>query len=380
MGLYSFSVFSHRNHLTFNITVVKVVYAIAASYSPLLIALIALSFDRSHIASLDILSRLWADVGLFGLIFPICQVIHHHIKSKSTAVFLQSITRFDDKSRQFGIFMSYKTELKIVKITILSGIIIILEIFSYPVAETLLGNSVEWKMSFSHGIQYFYFYYSIAEIFIIIWAVNVRIEGLSLYLEKTIFTSQRHLKKFLKLINELCDLIDLVNSTFSLNMIFALANILVLVTFGFYSLLQALQLHGDAEIIVMVMNTISWILVQFSMTCIIVNAGSRVQANLLKMSSIAIRRLNSSLNEGINNELRDLILQLKCRNSKIECIFFTIDWSVIFGVSFDHQNFSFKFKFYSSYLQMISTVFTYLVITWQTFGQTKFQNDESKQV
>lgn len=331
IGLYSFSVSCHRDNFVFNFTIANVFYAIAASCCPVVFALF-FNLEQPVIINQFVLTNLWSKVALFGLIFPAGQVIHHHIKSKSTAKFLQNIIKFDEDCRHLGIFLDLKTELKVIRFTMMAGLIIVMAILAIPLTQMLEKMPILYQMFSSHGLQFFHIYYGVAEMFIVIRAVFVRIEEMTKYLEKTVFTTKRQLKQFLNLFNELCDLIDLLNSTFSMNVIFVLGNILLMVTIGVYSSLQGLTMLKNIQLLGMGINTLVWSLIQFILACVIVNAGWKVQTNASKMSSTAIKRLNSSTNERINHLFRDLISQLRSRDIKIECIFFTVDWGVIFGV------------------------------------------------
>lgn len=243
------------------------------------------------------------------------------------------MTTFDQKCRKFGIFIDYKSDSKIVKISVISIVAFMSFIVSMPVTEYFLNITIEMTSTISFGFQFFYMYYCTAEIFLVCRTIRIRSEKINDYFKKTIFHSKKHTKQFLKLLNELCDLIDHVNSTFTLNVIFVLANILAMGTIGLYTLIVALHTLKYVHFWFVAIYTTSWIGTQFGLACFIAHVGNSVNEQFYETFLIAIRRLNSSLNESINDEMRDLILELRCRNRNIECVFFRVDWSVIFAVS-----------------------------------------------
>lgn len=332
IGLYSFNVSHSQGRFSFRVPIIEAVYGIFVSLSPLLLALYINNFNQPSIPIESVMTNLWTRIAQVGILFPIFQVCYHHTKSKSTAVFLKKVIDFDEKCRKIGIFIGYKVELKRVKMAVLSVLLFTLVIATLPLSKLILNLPTHMDKMMSHGAQYFYMYYGTIEMMLVMRVVDVRIKKFNEYLEKTIFISKRPLKHFLKLVNELCDLIDHLNLTFSMNTIFVLTNILAMGTIGVYTVVRGF-VSFDSRFFFMVVNTFMWILFQLGMVYMIANAGWQVRVHLAEVSSTAVKRLNSSMNEAINNELRDLIQQLRCRDSKIESLLFTIDWSVVIGVS-----------------------------------------------
>lgn len=331
IGLYSFNASYSQGRFSFGVSIMEAAYSILVSLSPLVFALHINNYNQPIIPVGSAMINLWTRIAQIGIFLPICQVCYRHIKSKSTAIFLKKVIEFDEKCRKIGIFIGYKVELKRVKLAVLSVFCFMLVISTLPLSKLLFNLPAQFDRMMSHGAQYFYMYYGTIEMVVVMRSVDIRIKKSNKYLEKTMFTSKRQLKHFLKLVNELCDLIDHLNSTFSMNMIFVLTNILAMGTIGVYTVILGF-VSFNMRFLFMVVNTFMWILFQLGMVYMIANAGWQVRVHLGEISSTAVKKLNSSMNETINNELRDLIQQLKCRDSKIECLLFTIDWGVVIGV------------------------------------------------
>lgn len=377
IGVYTFRLSSTQNRLSWNCSFASISYGLIASLSPLLIATLLMNFEIIF-KSDDVLQKnndmknLWDNLAKFGLICPLLQICYHHCKKNSIPNFFQDVTKFDEKCRKFGIFQSYKHDLKIIKLTVVSLVLVLLVMIAMPITQYLMNLTSQLRMFLSHAMQFFYMIYGIAETFIVVRTVKTRIKKFNVFLEKSVFSSKKHLKQSLKLLDELCDLIDLINETFSMNIIFVLANILAMGTIGTFSLIMAFNRLNNAALLFICLNNLLWIIIQFGAACFVAYTGNSIKNQFYKTSVIGIRRLNSSLNEGLNDEFRDLLRVLKSRNTGIICIFFTIDWNVIFAVSskeIDLNNlFNYFFNIFTTkQFQMISTLFTYLVITWQTF-------------
>lgn len=349
IGSYSFTLFPSCNKLNYKISFFNASYAFIASFLPMFISSL-FNFEVFWVKVYPqmILVNLWDNIAKFGLAFPLLQVLYYQTKSRSMAEFYQKVTNFDLKCRKFGIFFEYKSDLKIVKMAVSSILFLTFFVVSLPVTQYILRIKMELTSTVSFIFQFFYMYYCTAHLFIVCRTVRTRLEKLNDYFQRSIFSSKKHTKQFLKLYNEHCDLIDHINNTFTMSIIFVMANEISMGTVGLYTLIVALNTLSYTYFWFVVFYTSMWIGTQFGLACFMANIGDLVKNEFYRSSLVATRRLNSSPNEGINEELRDFILELKCRCTKIECIFFTIDWHIIFAVTkinYVVKNFDLNFEF-----------------------------------
>lgn len=143
------------------------------------------------------------------------------------------------------------------------------------------------------------------------------------------------------LYQELCDGIDLLNSTFTFHLIPIVMNSLLLQVFSAYGILWAVLSRSKIVLFITLQNG-SWFITQYMLQALMAFAGSSVTRSAKKSSLIIIRELNNDeVNEGLVNALQNLVSRMNSRSLKVENVLFQIDWRLFARV----RNHLTEFKF-----------------------------------
>lgn len=144
-----------------------------------------------------------------------------------------------------------------------------------------------------------------------------------------------NLKLFSELFNDLCDGIEIVNATFTTQLIFAMLSLMLTDIFGAYGVLRELIAKVKLQFLLyfFIGNSV-WITIQYAIKVFLVHAGSST-TNEAEKSIATLAKAAGSLNSNdiLKSDLMTLIAQLKCRNMKLKNVFFEINWNLILTVS-----------------------------------------------
>lgn len=139
-----------------------------------------------------------------------------------------------------------------------------------------------------------------------------------------------NLKHFSGLYNDLCDAIETINSTFTLQIIFVMANFLATDVFAAYGVLREF-LSRSHRLAFMLTGNCSWMLIQYAIKVLTVQAGSST-TNEAEKTVVIVTKIAGNSNESFKAELNSFLLHMRCRNKKLENVFFTINWNLILAV------------------------------------------------
>lgn len=159
---------------------------------------------------------------------------------------------------------------------------------------------------------------------------------------------------FWQLSDDLCDVIEMINSTFTAHLIVVLVTIMVIEILGGYAFLR----EGISKVNHPIAMTagLLWIAFNNVIKLTMVYAGSSTTDEAEK-SLVLISKLAMKGDERSRNDLKFVSSQLQIRNKKFRNIFFAIDYNAIVVVSFNselHIKYVSKFKipdlFYGCYV------------------------------
>lgn len=141
------------------------------------------------------------------------------------------------------------------------------------------------------------------------------------------------LKLFDELYNDLCDAVETINSTFTLHLVFVMTSFLASDVFAAYGILRE-YLSGSKRLLPIMLGNFSWMAIQYSIKVLSVHAGSST-SNEAERTIIIIARTAGTLNpnDSLKSELDSFSLHMRCRNKKLENVFFFIDWTLILVVN-----------------------------------------------
>lgn len=133
---------------------------------------------------------------------------------------------------------------------------------------------------------------------------------------------------FAELYDELCDLIELLNKTFTNQLVFVMAEFMSIEIFGGYGILRE-ALSTSRKYFLLVGNLI-WIMFQYPVKFFMASAGSsttdEAEKSLVLIAKLIIRTKYDDL---LRSRLNNLLIELQCRNKKISNVFFTVNYNVI---------------------------------------------------
>lgn len=159
-------------------------------------------------------------------------------------------------------------------------------------------------------------------------------------LDKRIVISQNvfNLKRFEKLYQELCDGIDLINTTFTFHLIPVMINSLLLQVFTAYGILWVFLSQSRMSWSIFLQN-LAWLAAAYMMQNLIAYAGNSVTSNAKEVSLTITRILNNfELNSELEVALQKFVVRMNCRSLKVQNALFTVNWKLLARVSkiFNH--------------------------------------------
>lgn len=141
-----------------------------------------------------------------------------------------------------------------------------------------------------------------------------------------------HLEKFFKTHHELCEGIDLLNSTFTCHLTPVLINSLTIKTLTAYGLLWEVISPADFSAAENLQN-VFWLMVMLILEVTISFAGSTLTQAAQEASGILTRVLNNSIShDALNVSMQNFITRLNGRKLHVRNCFIKINWSILVHV------------------------------------------------
>lgn len=152
--------------------------------------------------------------------------------------------------------------------------------------------------------------------------------------------------------NELCDLIDSINSTFTLQLGFVMINLLLTDVFSAYGVLREIMSKSTPLKFIITANG-TGMLIQYSIRALMAFSGSST-TNEAEKSLVLVNKIlaNTDSNDPLRADLLILLHQMRYINKKLKNNFFTVNWNVLLVVSSKNKNhFHFKLNCQDLYLR-----------------------------
>lgn len=153
--------------------------------------------------------------------------------------------------------------------------------------------------------------------------------------DKVIIVSvnQINVKCLSSLYQNLCDSIELINSTFTFHLIIIIVNALIIELFASYGIFWEFKVQSKLMLFVLLQNT-AWLSMQYVLQILSAHAGSSLTTNGKETLSIINRILNDyDRSDDLTTSLQNFISRTGSRNMLIENIFFVIDWKLLVQVT-----------------------------------------------
>lgn len=138
-------------------------------------------------------------------------------------------------------------------------------------------------------------------------------------------------KIFWELYDALCDVVEMINSTFTAHIIVVMFTIMVIEILGGYALLR----EGISKIShpIAMSAGMLWIVFNNVIKIAMVHCGSSTTDEAEKSLALISKLAMSSDEKEFKNDLKFISSQLQIRNKKFSNIFFTINYTVVVAVS-----------------------------------------------
>jgi hypothetical protein len=169
--------------------------------------------------------------------------------------------------------------------------------------------------------------------------------------------------RFGQLFNSLCDLVDMSNGSFTIPFIIILPNILTKSIFAAYAIASQFHLSSSDSLVTLIMC--GFFLLNYSLILILL---SWIGSDLEKTAGETGKIITQMMSEGFvhqhqKTDFMFLQSQVRSRNVNVQNFLFSINWRIAMSVSWIDLNEFVILK--HSFVQMISTFVTYLIIICQ---------------
>lgn len=230
-----------------------------------------------------------------------------------------------------------------------------------PTADFILYQS-ETKLIFSHIFQLFFNYFYVAQFALAALALRERFKLLNNYLRFVIIhwclnsfqnyfysfslstkipnrnfvmagSKTLNSTLFIKLYNDLCDAIGLINSTFTNHLIFVMINFLSMNVFLAYTALREYFTQSKTAQFDIAVNGF-WITISYSIKIFLAYVGSSTTNEAERTAEVIAKATGAMTNnDDLKASLNSFLIQMRFRNKNLENVFFKIDWKLILAVS-----------------------------------------------
>lgn len=137
-----------------------------------------------------------------------------------------------------------------------------------------------------------------------------------------------------KNLHNLFDAIELINSTFTFQLIPVMINIIIFQTFICYGILWELLLRSEIFMFVL-MQYGAWLATHLILEVMIANFGSLLSKNAKRPAIIINKALtNHDLSDDLSIKLQNIVVRLNSRNTIVQNDFFKINWQLLVYVSY----------------------------------------------
>lgn len=133
---------------------------------------------------------------------------------------------------------------------------------------------------------------------------------------------------FSELYDDLSDLVEMVNQTFTTQLIFVMAQFMSIEIFGGYGILR--EMLSTSRKYFLIVGNFFWIIFQYPVKFFMASAGNNT-TNEAEKSLVLITKLinRARYDDSLRCRLNNLLIQLQCRNKKLFNVFFTVNYNVI---------------------------------------------------
>lgn len=287
-----------------------------------------------------LMHELWKMISVIGCICMHLQLLFQVMKKSEIEIFMSEILFFDRKCRNCGIFTDQKLETRMVRFWM--GAILIPLIYcliTVPLVRLTATEDETLILNLAHSYQLFMEYFFVSQFALFTMLIRNRVDKITKYLKSYIWTSIMSEKclpdprQFVSLFQQLCKIIRMFNEVFSLSITFTLINLLMNEILSMYSFVYYIYKTKEFAVITDIFINGGWLIMNMILTVIICKSGHSVQNQTEKIESTILEFIDFNKSESFTKTLETLHYRVKNTNKRIENIFFTINWKLLFMVS-----------------------------------------------
>jgi hypothetical protein len=231
----------------------------------------------------------------------------------------------------------YKKQKAFVKAIVLTAFISLLLITFSPVSIVALKGFSERINALAimcWGTLYFTRIFFVTQLYLACICIRKRFEGLNNKLDWLVRQKSPKIVDWRlgKLYNELCDVIDILNETFTAPFVFIFPNILIKSIFAAFALVHEFKLQSPNNSYVYVIC--GFALVNYlGLVIVVAREGSRLTTTATATGAIITQMMSGDqLNQTQKTDFIFLQSQVRGRNVGVKNFLFTINWKVLLSV------------------------------------------------
>lgn len=146
-----------------------------------------------------------------------------------------------------------------------------------------------------------------------------------------------NLRCFSRSYKNLCNAVDLLNSTFTFHLVPIVINTSIIETFAAYSILVEMRSPFKASGSIILLN-VTWFIIPIVLQVVIAFFGTSLTKEAQATAVIVSDILNElELKEDVVIKLQNFLVRSQCRNLRVQNEFFVADWKLLVAVSFSEK-------------------------------------------
>jgi len=251
-------------------------------------------------------------------------------RSDSIVAFLKHVEEYDKEARLLNIQPDFDQHKRFVtKVTTCTAIVTCLFTSVDPILNLLRGQISMNEISYSY-LQFYISAYILQFIFACL-AIRVRFKELNRFVMEQDMDAT-NVQMMTKLFHELCDGIELINGTFTLQLLPIMAYFMTTNIFSAYATLREIKnVNFDWNFFIF---TGGYLVFQYFAKIVVVHIAYSTTAEAEKFTVVTCKAINDlKIKEEVRHGLEKLLTQQKYRNFKLQNVMFNIDWKLLVIVS-----------------------------------------------
>lgn len=343
LGLFPFEIKDFQNgNLIVQFRSIKFIFTIVITSSSS-VGLVLVLYYGSDFDDLYYSAIYWKFTAYISITLLLIQIVVQLFCHRKIVKIVEKLVNFNLQMMQSRMiinqpYMKLQHDCKKVPIMLISMLCVFFGYFVIQSAYTVYFGGWQYFVfvHFGLSIELLYGCFNVTQFFIFNWLATQAFVCLKLYMgTSSNGLSFEKLQNVLKLFNELCHVVNLINESLCEILIPTIAASLLSEIFTAYSWAEAhYYVYGEFVLTWQyVLNSGSWIFFHLLRQTIICYSGFMIKSIIEDLKQL-VMDLVTTVNDGtLKNELRCLLFQIECGPKHVENSLFVIDWKLMLMVS-----------------------------------------------